>query len=129
MSETVSYKLKDLKEQARTLGLKGWSTYNKPQLIELLDAHLKPAEPEPVAETKPKRGKTHQSVVAENTAFETPAPVAEPVPVNQRKKKDVSASPWHQFLTAYCAEHGCTRKSAMEKKDEYAKFKEGLVKA
>lgn len=114
MTDTsVKYKLADLRAQAKSLGLKGWSVKNKEGLIEMLSSHAK-------------------SAVFETPApAPVPAPVAEPVaePEPAKKARTTVNSPWHTFLSQYCAEHGCTRKQAMSAKEDYEKFKASLVKS
>lgn len=133
------YSQKMLKETAKALGLKGYSTAKKGELLEMLKNH-------------------HDKISGKVT--ETPAPVAAPAPAptpvpasepvvpkakSTRKPKtpptddvvpatDVPAKPpkrvvnrqkslWDTFLSDYCKEHGCAMREAMQQKDAYAAYK------
>lgn len=130
------YSQKMLKETAKSLGLKGYSTAKKAELIEMLKNHhdklsgkveATPA-PAPVDTPKP---------------TPVPEPVPDPKPKSTRKPKaeapsdeDVPATPkpakrvvnrqkslWDNFLSDYSKEHGCAIKEAMKQKDAYAAYK------
>ena len=105
----MSHTAKDLRNLAKELGIRGYSTAKKARLVEMLEEHSRKSAPQEVAEPK-------ESAPA-------PAPEPTPEPKEEAPKAAKKLSLWNQFLRDYRKEHGCTLKECMSKKDEYAAYK------
>jgi hypothetical protein len=117
------YTLKGLRPLAKELGIRGYSTANKAQLIEMLAAHAKtkgivegvkaPVE-EPKAVQKPQ-------TTPEHTPAPTPAPTSTPTPTvfednsatTKAPRKKKTESEWDRMNREYMKEHKCSLKESM----------------
>jgi hypothetical protein len=121
----------ELRGLAKSLGLRGWTSLRKAELIELLDKHAKSVEPvvETSEEVKPedvkvpevkerRRDQRARQAKAKADKEAGLEPELKPKPV----RKSAEASPWQLFLKER-REAGDTLKVAMTKKAEYAEYK------
>jgi ribonuclease E len=127
-----------LRALAKELNIKGYSTAKKADLINLLEVHggkTMPADEshkahEPVKAADPVKTEAPvkaETPVAKPKRVKAAAPTAKPAtpstPLSAESRKARGASAWSEFLKAYKAEHSCSLKEAMTKKDEYAAYK------
>lgn len=116
---------RELRELAKNLGIRGYSSANKAKLIELLETHEK------LVASKERFDKPAEETKHKEEPAATPvATTVEDVKVNRHpkvetppEKKPHKKSLWNQFLADYRAEHGGTLKEAMTKKAEYESYK------
>lgn len=126
----------ELRGLAKSLGLRGWTSLRKAELIDLLDKHAKAVEPVvevvpevkveevKVPEVKERRRDQRARQAKEKEAKEAGVPIEKtPKPV----RKSSESSPWQLFLKER-REAGDTLKVAMSKKQEYTEYKAKLMK-
>jgi len=130
----MSTKMDDLRALAKSLGLRGWTSLRKAELIELLDKHAKSVEPlveakeevqtEDVKVPEVKERRRDQRARQAKAKQDKEAGL-EPELKPKRVRKSTESSPWQLFLKER-RELGDTLKTAMSKKTEYAEYKSKL---
>lgn len=114
---------KELRNLAKELGLRGYTTAKKADLIEMIEQHhrLQASKEAAPAEQVPGHFEPPKETVKQVEA------AASGETLTPKGYKSRGPNSWSKFLADYSKEHGCSLKVAMTKKDEYASYKAKLA--